>query len=151
MSARSNVSSPEGGSLCLRFFFFLPPPKTLCVPFSSPVVLAGPSFDPVISGVDRVGGSSDASYLTEGDAGRAEESVVGFGDDGGGSCGTATGFGVEIGAGAEAGAGAGVRTGNWTGGMEIPGVSLLLWFAFMNTLSRRSCIDLPKINLMAAV
>jgi len=38
----------------------------------------GPSFDPVISDVDRVGGSGDASHLSEGDAGRAEESALGF-------------------------------------------------------------------------
>ena len=155
LSGGGNVSPATRGTedppeliFLSRFLFLLP-----CI---------GPLVDAVISHADRVGGSSDASYLTVGDAGRAGKSALGFGDDVDCSCGAGTGVGVEAGAGAEMGVvGAGVRTGKCTCGMEMYGTSLLwgwvvafdpsVFFAFVNTLSRRSCMDLPKINAMAAV
>ena len=170
MSAGGTTSSSAGGTissegplnriLFLRsFFFFLLCLKTLRVPLSSPVTLAGPPFDPVVSHADRIGESSDAPHLTEGDGGWGQRSELGFSDDGDGSCGAGTGLGV--GAGAGAGIRVGVKAGDCTRGMEISGASLLLgwvvgpdrsiFFVFVNTRSRRSWMDLPKINPMTAV
>jgi len=160
--AGGNISSPVGGNISssaggtpLRYFLpFLLCFKTFRAPSSPPVVSAGASFDPVISHGCGVSECSDASHLTEGDAGRPVEPALGFGEDGDGSC--EAGMGVGVGG----GAGAGDRRRDCTCGMDmsasllfglVVGLDRRAIFAFVDTLSRRSCIDLPKINRMIAV